>query len=500
MPDEKFMSNDDIGELKFDLTSDINTDDDVKFELIIKNLLVLIRDFYGADSCAVYWFNKFKNNVKLLTSSQDGQWNNFEDKYKIGNDILSLACLKNSQVIYDDVSQMKNDALVCFKNASNVKSVIINPLEIDGDVCSVVLCESKTENFFGNPNLYSLSVFSECIINYIRYYSLKEDFDFQNRLLSKFTHDYIYERREIFKVILDAINRFIITSQCTFILYEDGSLKLTDVFGENADSILNEEFNIEKNSIAGKAASGDKILIHKFTKEDSYYRYSPKESLKTGTFFCSIPFSIKNNLIGVISFDTNEDVYKKQKELLNLVKLITLFLYSYKLNGLIGYQYLEEKDKTFNLYNKKFFDKRVDSEINKCRIFNNNDLIVVYSRIDNADSFLGNGIGISDILKLYISELRKELKDYDMIFMLENNLLGVILNSEKDENVLIEFEKIRKLISTKIYSIKGKEINFTVSLAIKKYNDLSVEQDTFLGDLFNMLETSVREGGNKVKF
>lgn len=490
----------DTGELKFDFDYDAGENDDVKFNLFIKNLLVLIRDFYGASSSAVFWFNKFKKSFKLLTTSEDEEWSNYSDRYAIGNDILSKACLKNAGEIYDNVSDLGNDVLTCFKNVSKVRSVLINPIDINGEVLAVVLCESKSESFFGNPNLYSLQVFSTSIVNFIQYYSLKEDFDFQDRLLKKLSLGKICDEAGIIDSVEEVINRYFDVVNLSFVMSNESDLKLYKAKGKSYSNLLSNVLKIEEGSIVHKSVFDKTVLVHKFAGSDeSVYRYFKGENLKNDVYFCCLPVLSNKIVIGAVCFETDQDIFQRQKDVSKMLSLLYPFFYYMKIFNLANEELSLLINKRFDLYDKKYFDLRLFSEIDKCRIFNTTALIVVYTFIDNMDTFLRSGTILDDLMRTYINEIKLALNDYDMIFLLENNLIAMIISSENIENVYIELEKVRKAVASKIYSINGKEINFTVSFGLKKYDDIRITKDVFLKEISNLIESAVKEGGNLVK-
>jgi GGDEF domain-containing protein len=86
-----------------------------------------------------------------------------------------------------------------------------------------------------------------------------------------------------------------------------------------------------------------------------------------------------------------------------------------------------------------------------------------------------------------------------MIFRLGQNKYAVLMNVSSDEKVFLELEKIRKAVSSKIYNTEGKEISYTVSFAIKKYDDMNLSRQAFLKELNDLLELAGSEGGNCVK-
>jgi len=351
MPDDKEHNSDDTGELRFDFSRNKNADDDTKFVISVKNLLVIIKDFYGADSTAVYWFNKTKNSFKLLTSSEDEQWSNYTDRFSANDDALSGSCKDRSSSLYDDIEKSGYDKFPFFKNAQKVKSVLINPVEIDNEVVACIICESKVEKYFGNPNLYSLEVFTDNIEFLISYYTLKEEYSYQAGLIRKLR-------------------------------------KSANVYDEEIDG----------------------------------------------------------------------------------------------------------------LFSESFFEKRLDSEISRCRQFNTNDLILVLASVDNTDALKEGGISLKDYVKLFFGEIKLLLNGYDMMFRLSENLVGILLQTEKTDNVLIELEKIRKLISTKIFKLEDKEISFTASFAFKKYENPGMKRDDFLKEINDMLTSAAGEGGNVIKY
>jgi len=499
MPVDKTYS--DIGELKFEFIEELNADDDLKFTLSVKNLLVLIKDFYGASSSAVYWFNKYKGSFKLLTSSEDEQWSNYADRFKISDDILSKACLGNSSEIYDSNSKTGMENLSCFKNVSTVKSVIINPIEVDGDVIAAVLCESKTENFFGNPNLYSLQVFSDSIVTFINYYSLKEESAFLNKYLRRVSNPKTARKDELIDILDKLLGRYFSVAGYAVVLTDGLESEVFLKGGENYKVLHGREVKVEQGSIVYKSISEKSALVYHFERPDeTQFRFFKSENISGNNFFCSVPVLLSERVIGAVVFESTDNITGRQKDISSLVQLLNLFLYYVKMFNDSADKSSLRIHKKLGLYDNKFFDLRLTSEMNRCRTFNTNDLIVVFTCVDNTEGLLKAGISVEDVLWLYVKELKSCLNDYDMIFMMDNQMISMIICSENSENVYIELEKIRKSVSTKIYNIEQKEINFTVSFGFKKFNDLSSDNEVFLSEILRIIDQTAKEGGNLVKF
>ncbi|MGH2574531.1 MAG: GGDEF domain-containing protein, partial [Ignavibacteria bacterium] len=161
--------------------------------------------------------------------------------------------------------------------------------------------------------------------------------------------------------------------------------------------------------------------------------------------------------------------------------------------------YVNLIDKSSSLFNNYFFDNRLSSEIKKNQLFNDHNLYCVYSGIDNLYVLEETGLDSGEIEKIFVNEIKEQFNYYDMIFKISDNKYAIISNFTSDDKVFLEFEKIRRNISTKIHNIEGNEISFTVSFAIKKYQDFNMTKERFLSDLDKMLSLSRAEGGNLVK-
>lgn len=119
--------------------------------------------------------------------------------------------------------------------------------------------------------------------------------------------------------------------------------------------------------------------------------------------------------------------------------------------------------------------------------------------MDNTDALSDMGLKRGEAESLLIGFLKESLPGYDRLFKTDENKFALIVDVSSDEKIFLEIEKIRKSLSAKIYNIEDKEINFTVSFAIKRFDDLNMTRDEFLEELDNLLELAKSEGGNTVK-
>jgi GGDEF domain-containing protein len=496
-------SEDEINELKFEYIPRDSKDSDKKFTISIKNLLILIKDFYGADDAIVYWFNLYKKSFKLLASSEDGRSDNHKERFDIGNDYISRVCLNKKSEIANINSEQDKKLINHFKQSFNIKSIIANPLIVDDEVLAVVLCESKTLNFFGTPNLYTLQVFSESITNYIKYYSLNEDFEYEDDILKLLAANKVKETSEIIDIIQNSFVRYIEFESLAVITNKSGRYEITRFAASEGSKEINkvQGKELDRDSLAYRSIINKKVVTYNFLQDGSKtFRYLKDEAIDSFTNFCSIPFILDGQCLGIIAFDTRQDVFKLQSKLSNVYKLILpLFLYMNVISYAEGAHTRNFVDEKTSLYNKEFFVSRLTAELNKCRLFNESNFYCIYTCIDNLTALQDAGINRDYVEKVFSEELKAHFKGFDMIFKVDDNKYGIIANVGSEEKLFIEFEKMRKSISANIFKKEGKDINFTVSFAIKKYEDYSQPADAFLTELENVLKLAKSEGGNIVK-
>jgi diguanylate cyclase (GGDEF)-like protein len=497
LADETKNIGDAIGELHFEFRDKGKEDSDIEFTSSVKNLLILVKDFYGADSAAVYWFNKNKQGFKLLAASEDARIGSYKKRFPLGNDYLSTVCLKKDTEIINVDSESEKALVTHYEDGFNVKSIIAGPLLLDEEVVAIVLCESKTLNFFGSPNTYTLRVFSESITNYIKYYSLNEDFEFEDRLLRIIAGGMIKDKDMLYDVIRSVIDRYLDYRNLYIVRKENGEYILSKVLA--VDGLESKpDLVLEEGCAALKSAYDKKIIIRDFSKDgNESCRFSSADKVPNENWFCSIPVLVEDECIGLIAFDSEKDIGKNADAVKNAYKLIyPLYLY-------LRVQYSrtdsEIKDEFSGIYNLKYFNSRIEAEIRRCRLFNDNNFYSVLISIDNLDSMAGSGKERDEIEFLMINFLKNKFEGYDMLFRLGENKCALISNVSSDEKMFIEIEKLRKSLSAEIYSKEGKDINFTASFAIKRYNDASMSKEAFLSELEGLLEMAKKEGGNVVK-
>lgn len=486
-----------MGELKFEFGEKGEEDSDKIFTGSVRNLLVLIKDFYGADGTAVYWFNRAKQSFKLLAASIDGKVGEYKERFSLGNDYVSTVCLRKETDIFNIETEKEKILIGHHAVEDRVKSIIAVPLILDDEVIAVVLCESKTLNFFGTPNIYTLKVFSESISNYIKYYSLNEDFIFAEGILGSLASGIIKDDDSAYELIKTIFDRYVIYERIYIAIKEGDEFYVVKEFNkeEVVSNGLNDEIAVEHGSVAYLSVEKKRISVHDIGKDrNGFFRFFKNESLGTPQWYCCMPVIFDDECFALVSFDAASNVHINQKILSRIYKLFfPVFMFIEN-----RHQFLDFGVRNLFLDERAFL-LRLDEEIVKSRLFNDNNMYCVLFGIDNMDILKDEAGGFEEAEQLLAEFLSERLAGFRSIFKLGDNKYGLIAGVNSEDKIFLELEKLRKSLSAKIYNIKGKEISFTASFAIKRFDDLNLNMHDYIKEIEDLLELAQTEGGNVVK-
>ncbi len=490
MTSDENKINENYGEMFFDAVDDGNPDD--KFRNSVKNLLVLIKDFYAADYTVVYWYNKAKNTFKLLADSEPFEAKLHKEKFSAGNDVMTAAAAGQKPSLHSSISSEN----VSHLNNAVINSIMVNPVIVDGEVIAVAACESKTDEFFGEPNLKTLEVFSEYIKSVISYYSLKEEYDFEDGLLMMLASGK-FSDEQLFAFINLVAERYVDTEDYYVVICDDELIKRSSFIKKTDKGLEITDMDIEEGSILHNAIKTRKIINRFFRYgEDKIYRCSREEEQIYNVNFCCIPFSAGKKCCGVIAFNTKDDMPVIQSSVKSIYKLVYPVVLYLNLIHSTGYSGSKQKEK---YKNKENLLTRINDELKRCRQFDDANILLVEAGIDNIDSVIKPGYTLENLEDVLYENFIPELSGYEQVYRIGDNRFAVLLCTGNEDNAHIQFEKIKKKLSVIIHNIEGKEVTFTVSFAIKRYLDLNKSPDEILKELNEMLILSESEGGNQVK-
>jgi diguanylate cyclase (GGDEF)-like protein len=212
--------------------------------------------------------------------------------------------------------------------------------------------------------------------------------------------------------------------------------------------------------------------------------------------FC-IPFIQHDILLGVVEVGKIQRRSKEERDLL----LIYQSLGSMALDNARLFDQLSTKDRLTGLYNRRFFDERAVTEVNRARRFGHRVSFAIMD-LDNYLAFLeSNGVVAGDKLLTRVGSLLNEhVRKIDITCRLDEDIFAaILLETEKPQAVQFA-EKIRKIINEDAV-IKDQLFShqqITVSIAIMTFPDDGITIPPLMEKAYKVLSGTQVHGGNVI--
>lgn len=212
--------------------------------------------------------------------------------------------------------------------------------------------------------------------------------------------------------------------------------------------------------------------------------------------FC-IPFIQHDILLGVVAAGKIQRRSKEERDLL----LIYQSLGSMALDNARLFDQLSTKDNLTGLYNRRFFDDRAVTEVNRARRFGHRVSFALLD-LDNYLSFIeSNGAVAADKLLVRVGALLTEhVRKIDISCRLDEDKFGVILLETEKPQAIQFAEKIRRIINEDpaIRDQMFSHQQITVSIAVMTFPDDGITIPPLMERAFKLLAEGQQKGGNLI--
>lgn len=210
--------------------------------------------------------------------------------------------------------------------------------------------------------------------------------------------------------------------------------------------------------------------------------------------FC-IPFIQHDILLGVVAAGRIQRRSKEERDLL----LIYQSLGSMALDNARLFDQLSTKDTLTGLFNRRFFDDRSVTEVNRARRFGHRVSFALLD-LDNYLSFIeSNGAVAADKLLVRVGALLAEhVRKIDISCRLDEDKFGVILLETEKPQAVQFAEKIRRIINEDpaIRDQMFSHQQITVSIAVMTFPDDGITIPPLMEKAFKLLAEGQQKGGN----
>ena len=161
---------------------------------------------------------------------------------------------------------------------------------------------------------------------------------------------------------------------------------------------------------------------------------------------------------------------------------------------------LSIKDSLTELYNRRFFENKLDEEFSKAQRYNYK-LSIVFLDIDDFKKINDTyGHPSGDIVLIRIADLlQKCIRKTDQVARIGGEEFCIIMNDCSSENALDFLERLRLQISDMDYIFNGTTINVTCSFGIAEYDESFNNPQDFLDAADSALYKAKRQGKNRIE-
>ncbi len=210
-----------------------------------------------------------------------------------------------------------------------------------------------------------------------------------------------------------------------------------------------------------------------------------------------IPFIQHDILLGVVAVGRIQHRSKQERDLL----LIYQSLGSMALDNARLFDQLTTKDRLTGLYNRRFFDDRAVTEVNRARRFGHRVSFALLD-LDNYLSFVEShgAVAAEKILVRVGALLTEHVRKIDISCRLDEDKFGVILLETEKPQAVQFAEKIRKIINEDpvIRDQMFSHQQITVSLAVMTFPDDGITIPPLMEKAAKLLAEGQRQGGNVI--
>ncbi|MCP4719908.1 MAG: diguanylate cyclase [Desulfobacteraceae bacterium] len=165
---------------------------------------------------------------------------------------------------------------------------------------------------------------------------------------------------------------------------------------------------------------------------------------------------------------------------------------------------ISRRDHLTNLYNRQYFDKGLNAEINKARRykFPLSILMVDFDKFKTVNQTLGYETG-DQILKTSAALIRSMVRNIDVVCRYGGDQFGILLPNTSRQGAKILARRILKEINSHGFDMGDKSFNLTVSIGIASHTDNeypSQNQDQYpVNQALKALEKAIQQGGNTIQ-
>jgi diguanylate cyclase (GGDEF)-like protein len=466
------------------------------FELdeVLQRILQIAREYFHLQNVAILLLDK--EAQQLCVRSQIG-WDAGHDTICLGkHEGLSGASVLKKQPVYaPDVS--KDPRYVC--KAQATRSELAIPLMVRDEVVGVLNCQSDRLNHFDDKTIDLLTLFStqaSIAIQNARLYTLERQRARQLEAINVIAQQStaVMDLEDLLARVCSVIRQAFQVPHVSLFLRDEGALVLRAHDGMLTPCIaLDTRFSANEQPWS-------QILTTNGTAIENDLRSTPEtfKLFAEAASRMSIPLISFGQTLGVLTLHSSQPNAFRDDELHSLESVADICASSIQnAHYLERVKQLAYLDGLTGIFNRRFFELRINEEIERARRHELN-LAVVMADIDQFkklnDEF-GHLLG-DEVLRQVSSLFHQQLRKMDVVCRYGGEEFAILLTQTNAQHALGVAEKLRRLVES--WQFPGVPRTVTISAGVAAFPEHGTTRDELVRAADTALYVAKQVGRNRV--
>ncbi len=301
--------------------------------------------------------------------------------------------------------------------------------------------------------------------------------------------------RKLQNMILEIVVKVIKAEKGSLMMLDDAEKTLTIGVAIGLSEEIARDTRLEVGeSVAGWVVKNRKPLFVDNVETDPIFQSIKKKNVRTGTLM-SVPLTVKDKILGTLNISKSlpESFSDRDFELfINLANQAAIAIDNARL-----YRYAVTDEMT-RLYNHRYFQQRLDEEIQRADRYENHVSLVILD-VDHFKKFndtFGHPEG-DRVLKTVARLIEKNVREIDIPARYGGEEFVIICPEKNGEGSLTPAERIRTAIEGYDFRINGEHVPITVSLGVCCYPDAASSKADLIQKADAALYYSKENGRNR---
>jgi diguanylate cyclase (GGDEF)-like protein len=464
------------------------------FELdeVLHQILIIVRDFFHLQKVAILLLDK--QNQQLTLRTQTG-WPEHNVQVPVGKGLVGTAAQQKRPIYSRDVSQDQR----YIASMADTRSELAIPLMVRNEVIGVLDCQSPDQDYFDSETIDLLTLFStqaSLAVQNARLHSLErrraQQLEAINTIAQQMT--VVVELRELLAKVCWLVEKAFQLDHVSVLLKDEQDLVLRAHEGKLTLRIPEDARLPAGAGLWGRAlVSGKSVIVNDIRQDTDYIGFLEE----TRSQMC-IPLLSFGQTLGVLVLDTTrvEGFHFSDQPTLESVADICANAIQ-NANHVDRVRQLAYIDGLTGIFNRRFFEMRINEEIERARRFANGMSVIMVDidQFKRLNDEFGHLLG-DEVLRQISSVFSQHIRKIDVVCRYGGEEFAILLPETHVEQALGVADKLRRIVET--WQFPGVPRPVTISAGLAAFPRHGITRDELVKAADAGLYAAKQAGRNRI--